>query len=669
MKKIILLFGIIGMLFIPVRLWAQKRDYKFGKVTIEELSQKVYPKDSSADAAVLYNAGHVYYYFDNATSDSKGFQMEQEYKRRIKIYKREGFDEADFSIRLIRSGDYQDRIENLNAYTFNLVNGKIEKTKLGKDAIVKERINDSEMRIRIAMPNVKEGSVIDLEYNICSDFVWNVPNWYFQEDIPTVYSQYVVEIPEYFVFNSERKGYYKANYIKGEGKSNTIKSRTMDSFNDISYLSSQETYTMEDVPAFKEEPFLNSKYNYLSGEEYELRGTQFPFSFTHQYTTTWNDIAEGLLNSESFGRQLNSTGFYMDDLNGILANTKARTDAEKMMVVTALVKSKVKWNDHYAAFVDQPLRAVYKSGTGNSGEINLLLVSMLRSAGLTAYPIVLSTRSNGFMPKTRPSIDAINSVIAMVKIDSLSVLVDATIPASYPNALPIEYTNSFGRIIDKTKRGWIDLTPKYSSKERTYTQIDFDDKGHIQNTTVISRTGNLAEGYREINWNTEPQKISENLQKKEGISFINYSIANLKTNMGLPVIEKISVDLRGKGKVGDPVLYINPFVINRQSENPFKSKERTYPVDFGFPIEEIYTSKISIPQGYKPDGLPANEKVIVDGIALYEVNYTPSDDFVMVSSRLILPRTLIPGKRYVELKDLFSKMVQKENERIVLKKI
>lgn len=669
MKKIILLFGIIGILFVPVRLWAQKRDYKFGKVTIEELSQKAYPKDSSANAAVLYNASHVYYSYDNITPSSKGFQVIQECKRRVKIYKREGFDEANFSIRLIKDGSYEDKLENLNAYTFNLVNGNIEKTKLEKKTIVMEKINDRRTRVRIAMPGVKEGSVIDLEYSIRSDFVSDVPNWYFQEDIPTVYSQYIVEIPEYFVFAKEMKGYYKVNYNKGEDKNNTIKSMSMDSFKDINYLSSYETYTMEDVPAFKEEAFLDSRYNYLSGIEYELQGTKFPDTFTHQYTTTWNDIAQLLLDSGSFGHQLNGNGFYTDDLNNALTKSNAKTDQEKILVVNTLLKSKVKWNDHHSVFVDHPLRTVYKSGTGSSGEINLLLVSMLRSAGLKAYPIVLSTRTNGFMPISRPSIDAINSVIAMVKIDSLSILVDATTPASYPDILPLEYTNSTGRVIDQTEQGWINLTPKYSSKERTYTQIDFDDKGHAQSMSVISRTGNIAEGYRERNWDTEPQKISENLQKKEGVSFINYSIENLKTDIGKPVTEKIGVDLSGKCKVGDPVLYINPFLVNRQLENPFKSKERTYPVDFGFPIEEVYTSKVSIPKGYKPDGLPTNEKVIVDGIALYEINYTPSDDFVMVSSRLIIPQSLVPGDRYVELKDLFSKMVQKENERIVLKKI
>ena len=56
MKKAII---ITLLLFVDV-LFAQKRE--LGKVTVEELKEKVCPSDSSSSAAVLFNIGEVSFY-------------------------------------------------------------------------------------------------------------------------------------------------------------------------------------------------------------------------------------------------------------------------------------------------------------------------------------------------------------------------------------------------------------------------------------------------------------------------------------------------------------------------------------------------------------------------------------------------------------------------------
>ena len=114
------------------------QDYKFGKVSRSELSQTVHPKDSTADAAVLYKKEDIYFVY----TESDGFMQHREIHERIKIYNKQGFDYATEKIYLYEgNGGNKERITKLKGYTYNLIGGKIEKEKLKKDGIFEEDYN------------------------------------------------------------------------------------------------------------------------------------------------------------------------------------------------------------------------------------------------------------------------------------------------------------------------------------------------------------------------------------------------------------------------------------------------------------------------------------------------------------------------------------------------
>jgi hypothetical protein len=87
---------------------------------------------------------------------------------------------------------------------------------------------------------------------------------------------------------------------------------------------------------------------------------------------------------------------------------------------------------------------------------------MLTSAGLKAYPVLVSTLSHGIA--IFPSISNFNYVIAGVKTDKGTVLLDATSKFSMPNVLPERDLNFQGRLVkeDGTSE-WVDLYPSEPS--------------------------------------------------------------------------------------------------------------------------------------------------------------------------------------------------------------
>ena len=81
-------------LFLIVAVNAQ--NYKFGKVSEEEVEATAHSENKDANAAILFQYQRTFYdYIPNT-----GFQLVTEYHKRIKIYTKDGFNWATESIPL-----------------------------------------------------------------------------------------------------------------------------------------------------------------------------------------------------------------------------------------------------------------------------------------------------------------------------------------------------------------------------------------------------------------------------------------------------------------------------------------------------------------------------------------------------------------------------------------
>ena len=129
--KINILTTITVLCFLNISV---AQNYKFGKVSEEELLQKEHPADPTADAAVLYRETKTEFQY---TQDA-GWYMVTDYFERVKIYTKEGFDRANATIDLYK-GDGQDKLLGLRGNTYYIgAEGKIEEVKLKNDGIFEE---------------------------------------------------------------------------------------------------------------------------------------------------------------------------------------------------------------------------------------------------------------------------------------------------------------------------------------------------------------------------------------------------------------------------------------------------------------------------------------------------------------------------------------------------
>ncbi|MBW1658063.1 DUF3857 domain-containing protein [Flavobacterium quisquiliarum] len=668
--KLLKLINALFLLLVVSTVTAQ--EFKLGKVSIAELQQKVHPKDSAAVAAILYKKGTSRFIYDK----DQGFIIVTDVENRIKIYKKEGYDWANQDVFYYISGGVEESVVFSDAVTYNLVDGKIEKTKLKAEGTFKENRSKYSGHKKITLPNVKEGSVIEYRYTIKSRHLNFMRDWDFQEEIPVNYSEYVTYIPEYFVYNVRQKGYIspkvKSEFIQGsftvnEKERDLVSGKPSFSTFKQEYQEAKTTYVAENFPAMKDEVFVNNVNNYMSSLQFELAMTKFPNQPIKPYSTDWNSVVKTIYEYDDFGPELNKTGYFEEDLKALLA--AAKSNEERIFMILNFVKANVSWNGIHGYACDNGVRKAYKEKTGNIADINLMLTAMLRHAGLKANPVLVSTRSNGiafFANRT-----AFNYVIAAVETDQGNILLDASSKYSSPNILPLRALNWQGRLIrkDGTSEA-VDLMPNTISNDNVFVNYTIDPTGKIDGKVRRQCTEYNAMVFRNNFESVKQDAYLEKLENESGkIEISDYSRTNEKELL-LPTIESFSFTGSNLCDLIGDKIYINPMLFFAKTSNPFKQEVREYPIDFGYPFMDKFNITIKIPDGFTVESLPKSGALTMeDNLGVFKYHIAQNESLLQLSISHQINEAIVSNEQYDMLKEYYKGMVAKETEKIVLKRI
>ncbi|MDX1768282.1 MAG: DUF3857 domain-containing protein [Arenibacter troitsensis] len=669
MKKLLLIYLALNIQFL------MGQDYDFGKVSKEELSEKFNSTDSSATASYLYKYRKSF--FEYIQND--GFQLVTEIHERVKIYNKDGFDYATKKINLFKDGGDSEKISDLKAFTFNLVNDKIEESKLKSDGEFDIELSKFYDQKSFTMPNVKEGSIIEYKYKVRSPFIAVVDEFKFQHDIPVKKLLAIFDVPEYFNYNVNVKGFLSVvpkienstqditfNTKTRSGGFNYTSSQTTFNTSKISYIKNRSLYEMTDVPALKSEPYVNNIDNYRSSVKFELSYTKFPNAMIKYYSTTWEDVVKTIYESSNFGSELNKTGYFEKDLEALLVDIS--DPLEKISKIFSFVKSQVKWNGYYGKYTDNGVRQAYNERSGNVAEVNLMLTAMLRSIGLNANPVLVSTRDNGI--PVFPTRDGYNYVIAGVEVHSEIVLLDATSFYSTLNILPLRVLNWEGRMIKKDGSSvLVNLYPKNAALESVYLNVELFDEGDMSGELRNVKTGHDGMYYRtEYNGGNEDEFIEKLENKYGGMEISDFELTNSK-DLTQPIRESFKFIQDSQVEIIGDRMYFSPLFFLSTKENPFKLEKREFPVDFGYPSENKYRIGITIPEGYVIETLPESAFLrLPDDLGSFMFNITTTANQIQLVVNSKIEESIISPVYYETLKEYFKLMIAKTNEKIVLTK-
>lgn len=620
---------------------------KLGEVTIDELKQAVHPKDSTANAAYLFKIGKTQFNIDREGS----WEIVTQVNVKIKIYKKEGLGQANQEIAYYVGGISKERIYIDQAYTYNLVGNKIEKTRLKSEGEFKEEVNEKWTVKKITFPSVKEGSIIEFSYKLVSPYISNFNDWHFQSKIPVNFVQYDVYIPQYFRYRTVITGYES---IKTEEKS----------IPGTDFSSLKYTYSANDLEPIKEEEFVKNIDNYSSILKYELASIQYPNQPGKDVALNWEDVSKSIYENENFGRELDHKSYFEEELKPVIANIP--NENEKLIKIFEFVQSRMNWNNKKGYNCELGVKKAFKDRIGNSADINLMLVSMLRYSGIDANPVIISTRSNGIA--IFPSRFAFNFVLAGVKLKNTEniILLDATNKYTVPDLIPLETLNWYGRMLLRNGTSVeIPLEPKKQSNKSIVVLAEIEDEVNIKGKAREGLSEYYAllfkENYEALNENSIIDKYENKYQgteiedlviKKEKGKPINVTYSFLKNN---------AIELIGEK------LYLSPLLFYGMDENPFKSEKRKYPIEFDFQQKLNFNISIKIPENYDVESFPSPMVFKSSNNSLvFNFNGTVTNGMIQIVSSFEINSLLFSAEDYENIKSYFKEIISKQTEKIVL---
>lgn len=646
------------LIFIFFATVCKAQDFPFGKFTVEEMNQKTYPLDTSAHAFVLKEFGSTRI---DATDD--GIKTYFKYHVRIKIFDSKAFDKGTVALSFYDDADTHDDITDIKGTTTYMEdNGSIKVAEMDQSKIFTTTENKYWKQKKFALPNIRNGCIVEYTYTKVLEGFYRFPSWEFQDDIPKAYSEYQVHIPAFWTYNAMIRGPLKLSKSKSEVERECFSSRG--SKCDCSFLS----YGMADIPAFITEDYMTSSKNFLSAIYFNLEEWTNPYtSVKNKVTKDWKDIDYNMKRSDYFGSQIKK-----DLLKNYIAPVIAgkTDDMAKAVAVYSYIQKTIKWNSMYSRGSDG-VRKALDNHTGNIADINLALAAALNSAGIKTEAVLLSTRENGLINRLYPVEREFDYIIAKANIGDQSYLLDATDPMLPFGMLPLKCLNDQGRVMSLDKPSyWIDLVATQKKNTTSNLDLTLQPNGKLKGTISTYYTGYDAYEKRKTikKFNTVDEYIENLDEKLVKVKILKSEILNLDS-LNSPLGEKLEVEIDVFGSMNHDRFSFNPMLFDRYVSNPFKLAERSYPVDWGMPSNKRYILNMHLPDGYVIESAPQAVSVgLPNKGGQYLTDFTREGNNFTYSNVIQFNKSIYMPEEYPYLKELYNKIIASEKADIVFSK-
>ena len=695
MKKNLISAAILLVAFLGYAQNKEELKVKFGKISDKEAAMTAYDKDPDAPAVVLFDKGSLDFDFD----DKKFFSGNYYRHTRIKIFKKEAYNLANIQILYTALGYGLQRITDIKASCFNLENGKLVETKLSEENIFDEKLIKRINVKKISIPNVREGSIIEIKYKISTDGI-DIPEWEFQTEIPVIWSEYEAEIPAFFDFLPISQG--ATTYLVSD-KTETPKSKNLTmtvredsyvnrTFNGSARVSWQATnfhWVQKDIPALKTEKYMTSAKDYLTKVSFQLKGyyramlsgiirsgqgkdeATLTAGTYEKISSSWEKLAEELMEEDGFGNVIEKKSATKDDVAKIIQGVS--TPKDKLNAIYNYIGKNFELIERKSIVVTQPLSDLLKNHKGTATDLNLLFVNMLRGAGLDASPVLISSRKNGRINRFYPILDRLDKVLVQVQLSEKdSMIVDVS---GYPQPiglLPFNDLNGEGFVIkDKKTTSWTSVKNTLTNKKFQVANYVLNTEGGLVGDINFTFTGYSAVENRKAIKDLGAEKQMQTLVKNlitEG-KMESYKFENTEPQSDLALKGTVKLSTTACVTKADGKMYISPLVCLSDKENPFKAEYRKYNIDFGEPRDEFFQVNIKLPEGYKIDEIPKTSRIQLPENAMkFEYLISEKDNTISINAKLNIKRTIFTPEEYKDLKQLYAQILAKMGEQIVLTK-
>jgi hypothetical protein len=643
---------LLSTLFLQAQNDAKPLKVKFGKLSDEEIKMTKYAKDPDAPAVVLFDKG----YCTLGKTDIYTRHV------RIKIFNKSAYEHANIQFSYPK-GTYATSVKGI---CYNVENGQIVETKMTKENMFDEAITKTLSLKKLNIPGVREGSIIEYQFSIEGGVV---PDWTFQSDIPTIWSEYEMAIPDYYYLSKIGQGNVPYYVKKEDSRIEIIGTGG----NAMSFKINESLYIQKDVPAFKPEKHITSAQDYLSRLIFYLEEIHPPagYGLTKKVIGTWKEEAKELLYDNDYFGFIDKKAALKEELATVIND--GMKPKEKVQAIFNYVGKNFEQTDNRSLFLTGTIKELKTKHKVTASEMNLIMMNMIRAAGIDVHPVLTSTRTHGKIGTTFAVYSRFDRVLGRVLIEKDTFFIDV---ASFPHPielLPFEDLNGGGyEFWGKDSYEFIPINNKMVTRRMSQAAMTLNTEGVLAGSINMTMSGYDAVDSRQRIKTMGADKFAQSMLKGLLVSgkleeqkFEKpeaFEEGSLKSNFKITSSDYVS-------KTGDK-LYISPLFCFGEKENPFTNPQRLYPVDYGTPKEEIANLVLTIPDGYKVEELPKMTRFQFGENAIkYDYMIELVGNQIKVNTKLSIKKTTFDVAQYTDLRDFYGKIIAKMGEQIVLTKV
>lgn len=648
------------LLIISNVTFAQKGLPEFGKIDKEDLQMKECDIDKDAVAYKLIDYGDVYY----MGGGSNLFTIVTEKRIRIKILKDKGLEYSNVKLRYFSGNNYHD-ITNVTGVTYNIDDaGNVVTTKLDKSAIFKKSIDKEFSEVAFTLPNVKIGSVIEFKYKETNQNFEHLDDWNFQDYIPTRISKYQITIPAIFRFVTQELVFQQLDKKKDDYGS--MQSLRLPDGRIFNYNTYNVVYTLKDVPSLPDEPFMSSPKDYAERIVFQLSQIVVDETNPMDVHNTWPKLVHDLMGYDDFGEQLRKNVKHTGSLDDSIKIMKG--DYNKMTFIYDYVQRNMTWDGIDGIFSFEGIKSAWDKKSGNDADINFILIHLLRDAGITVYPLLVSTRDHGAVNTLFPFMEQFNAVMALAIVNGQNYVLNAADKYNPADLVPLNVLNNEAYIVDEQNGQWVVLNDdkaKFENIVSINSEISTD--GILSGNATVYSTG-YNRNLRLKEWVEDKKDFKENYFTKAftGIKVNDLEVANENVDT-LPLEQKVTFSI--PLNVSGDYEHFSLNLFQGLEKNPFIADKRVTDIDFGYKQDYQIVGTIFLPDGYQLDELPKNIQMIMPDTSIVLQRIIQADT-VSLQFRITIKfnKTFYTANDYPYFKEFYKKLFETLNEEVVLKK-
>lgn len=652
----------VVLLLLQLPLQAQEKPPKWGEVPPADLDMKSFPADTNAAAVVLSDIGRAYF--------NEEFGIEFERHRRVKILSEAGYDWGSFVVTYYAKNRIQ-RVAEIEGYTFTRgPGGAVRRDKLDKKAIFDEDVDGEYRRVRATLPALAPGCVIEYRYKlkIKEGYYTYLPDWEFQTSEPTRWSEYRAEIPSMLGYAMVWQGMSKLEINEAEMRDWPPLMPYAQTAGIYNLKMSYHRWAMRDMPALRREPYMTPPSDHLAKIDFQLTKIMWPGSVPQDVMNTWEKLAEDLVDSDHFGKQLDRHKVLRQQAETLVAGLTSPED--KLRAIYDYVRTTMTWEEKFGIYVDVDLDKALQARRGGGPEIGLMLTSMLRFAGLEACPVLISTRQHGRVLQIYPLLTQFNHVLTYVKAGAREYLLEATDPLCPLTLVPEHSLNQVGWLVDKKNPRWIGIANPGALSNNTVVVAKLTSEGAITGHFESSDEGysGLFDRHTLLNKKKKEEDYVRDgwLSDMTGAQLDSFKISN-QDSIYVPLLTRAHFSSNDHAQVMGDKIYFNPMLFGRREENPFKSPERFFPVDFAYGHKYIFTLNLTLPEGYDVQEVPKySAATLPNGGGQFKRQVQVDGNRLQMISQMIISKPRFEPAEYRSLRDFYDRIVTAHADQVVL---